>query len=203
MFNFKFTVFKVNMSSPVKNEATPVASDQVNQKTTPESSKPAPSEQRTAESKKSGNPRNAARGTAGAGARYQPKLMLEENEDTKSVLIKIGGRTSTRQIINYALSKVRQDWKITLNAFQLDMTKALQAAEIIKTRLPFLHQENKLLSYQATHHIEGTDGKPGRERHVIRTGIAIALSRNAFEVQDLACYQKPKPRQFVQPAPRG
>jgi len=129
--------------------------------------------------------------------------MLEENEDTKSVLIKIGGRTSTRQIINYALSKVRQDWKITLNAFQLDMTKALQAAEIIKTRLPFLHQENKLLSYQATHHIEGTDGKPGRERHVIRTGIAIALSRNAFEVQDLACYQKPKPRQFVQPAPRG
>lgn len=83
------------------------------------------------------------------------------------------------------------------------MTKALQAAEIIKTRLPFLHQENKLLSYQATHKVEGEEGKPGRERNVIRTGIAITLSRNAFEIQDTACYQKPKPRQFVQPAPRG
>ena len=51
--------------------------------------------------------------------------MLEENEEEKFVLIKIGMRTSTRQIINYALSKVRNDWKVTLNAFQMDMTKAL------------------------------------------------------------------------------
>ena len=95
------------MSSPVKNVATPVASDQVNKKTSPESSKPAPSEQKTAESKKSGNPRNAVRGPVGAGARYQPKLMLEETEDTKTVLVKIGGRTSTRQIINFALARVK------------------------------------------------------------------------------------------------
>jgi len=43
--------------------------------------------------------------------------MLEETEETKCVLIKIGMRTSTRQIINYALSRVKSDWKITLNAF--------------------------------------------------------------------------------------
>ena len=86
--------------------------------------------------------------------------MLEENEEEKSVLIKIGMRTSTRQIINFALTKVRSDWKVTLNAFQMDMTKALQAAEIIKTRLPFLHQENKLQSYLATHKVETKDDQP-------------------------------------------
>jgi hypothetical protein len=78
----------------------------------------------------------------------------------------------------------------------MDMTKALQAAEIIKTRLPFLHQENKLQSYLATHKVESKD-QPAQERKIIRTGIAISLSRNYFEFEDKAGYQKPKPRQFV------
>ena len=43
--------------------------------------------------------------------------MLEENEEEKTVLVKIGMRTSTRQIINYALGKVKNDWRVTLNAF--------------------------------------------------------------------------------------
>jgi hypothetical protein len=120
--------------------------------------------------------------------------MLEENEEEKFVLIKIGMRTSTRQIINYALSKVRNDWKVTLNAFQMDMTKALQAAEIIKTRLPFLHQENKLQSYLAIHKVDGVKDQPSTERKIIRTGIAISLSKNLFEIEDPAGYQKPKPR---------
>ena len=75
----------------------------------------------------------------------------------------------------------------------MDMTKALQAAEIIKTRLPFLHQENKLQSYLATHKVETKD-QPSSERKIIRTGIAISLSRNLFDVDDPAGYQKPKPR---------
>ena len=83
------------------------------------------------------------------------------------------------------------------------MTKALQATEIIKTRHPFLHQENALLSFQATHKLAGEDGKPDRERNIIRTGISITLCRNAFEIQVPANYQKPKPRQFVQPRPQG
>lgn len=83
----------------------------------------------------------------------------------------------------------------------MDMTKALQACEIIKTRLPFLHQENKLQSYLATHKVEVKDTTT--ERKIIRTGIAITLCRNAFEVEDPAGYQKPKPRQFVQPLPRN
>jgi hypothetical protein len=43
--------------------------------------------------------------------------MLEEDPENKTVLVKIGQRTSIRQIINYALNKIRQDWKVTLNAF--------------------------------------------------------------------------------------
>jgi len=75
----------------------------------------------------------------------------------------------------------------------MDMTKALQATEIIKTRLPFLHQENKLQSYMATHKVEGKD-QPPTEKKIIRTGIAISLCRNLFEVEDPSGYQKPKPR---------
>jgi hypothetical protein len=48
---------------------------------------------------------------------YQAKLMLEENQDEKSVLVKIGQRTSIRQIINYALDKIKAGWKVTFNAF--------------------------------------------------------------------------------------
>jgi hypothetical protein len=35
----------------------------------------------------------------------------------------------------------------------------------------------------------------------IRSGISITLSRNQMELEDLAGYQKPKPRQFLQPPP--
>ena len=48
---------------------------------------------------------------------YQAKLMLEENQEEKSVLVKIGQRTSIRQIINYALEKIKAGWKVNFNAF--------------------------------------------------------------------------------------
>ena len=127
--------------------------------------------------------------------------MLEEDLENKSVLVKIGQRTSIRQIINYALNKIRQDWKVTLNAFQLDMTKALQATEIIKTRLPFLHQENKFINFTGEKEVKSKDSKGEEEkvtkRKINRSGISICLSRNQFQVTFEAGYQKPKPRQFV------
>ena len=89
--------------------------------------------------------------------------MLEEDLENRTVLVKIGQRTSIRQIINYALAKIRQEWKVTLNAFQLDMTKALQSTEIIKTRLPFLHQENQFLSYKGTKEVRSKSPK-GEEK---------------------------------------
>jgi hypothetical protein len=111
------------------------------------------------------------------------------------VLVKIGQRTSIRQIINYALDKIKAGWKVTFNAFQLEMTKALQATEIIKTRLSFLHQENKLISHSIVSK-EGTSEKPG-ETSRIRSGISITLSRDMFESVNPVGYQKPKPRQFL------
>ena len=35
----------------------------------------------------------------------------------------------------------------------------------------------------------------------VRSGISITLSRNQMDLSDLAGYQKPKPRQFLQPPP--
>ena len=135
--------------------------------------------------------------------RYLPKLMLEENPDEKSVLVKIGTRTSTRQVINYGLTKIKDDWKVTFNAFRMEMTKALQATEIIKTRVPFLHQENRLISYttaistkpkEATEETTEDNAEESKEIERISSGISITLSRIQFEVQDLAGYQRPKPR---------
>lgn len=145
--------------------------------------------------------------------RYLPKLMLEENPDEKTVLVKIGTRTSTRQVINYGLTKIKDDWKVTFNAFRMEMTKALQATEIIKTRVPFLHQENRLISYttaiptkpkeETTEDNAEEEIKEGKEIERISSGISITLSRIQFEVQDLAGYQRPKPRQFMQPIPKS
>ena len=74
------------------------------------------------------------------------------------------------------------------------MTKALQATEIIKTRLSFLHQENKLIS----HTLPASEGSDSSR---IRSGISITLSRCQLETADSMGYQKPKPRQFLQPPP--
>lgn len=133
--------------------------------------------------------------------RYLPKLMLEENADKKEVLVKIGSRTSTRQVINYALTKIKEDWKVTFNAFRMEMTKALQATEIIKTRIPFLHQENRLISYTTViqtkkEKADEDDIKEmeGRDTTRISSGISITLSRNLFDITDQAGYQRPKPR---------
>jgi len=127
--------------------------------------------------------------------------MLEEQAEKKEVLVKIGSRTSTRQVINYALTKVKEDWKVTFNAFRMEMTKALQATEIIKTRIPFLHQENRLISYTTVIQTKNDkadendkEEKEGKETTRISSGISVTLSRNPFEVTDQAGYQRPKPR---------
>jgi len=90
-----------------------------------------------------------------------------------------------------------------MNAFSLDITKVLQATEIIKTRTPFLHQENKLISSEKEITIKSKkDDEPDQTTMRMFSGISVILSRNPLEGADPACYQKPKPRQFVQPAPR-
>lgn len=130
--------------------------------------------------------------------KYVPKLMTEENEEEKTVLIKISRATTVRQVINYSIGKIKNDWKVTFNAFQMEISKVLVAAEIIKTRLPFLHQENKLISYAGKFEVRTKDEESGEEKVVekanVRSGIQVTLSRNQFEITDPAGYQKPKPR---------
>lgn len=123
--------------------------------------------------------------------------------------------TSIRSVINYALDKIKKDWTVTFNAFQVDLTKALQSCEIIKTRVPFLYQENKFITFEVPNKDKDTDDKPeveGEEQPPadeatkksgkrIRTGLSITLSKIKFEVSDMAGYQKPKPRQFLQQLP--
>ena len=96
---------------------------------------------------------------------------------------------------------------MTFNAFQQDLTKALQACEIIKTRVPFLYQENKLISWEVPS-TEKEESAPEandenkKDSKRIRTGLSITLSKVKFEITNVAGYQKPKPRQFLQPLPQ-
>lgn len=90
-----------------------------------------------------------------------------------------------------------------MSAHSLDIGKVLQATEIIKTRTPFLHQENKMISTEKEITIKSRkDSEPDHTTMRIFSGIQIVLSRNPLKDADLAGYQKPKPRQFVQPPPR-
>jgi hypothetical protein len=117
--------------------------------------------------------------------------MVEENEEGKTCLIKITRNSGTRQVINYALSKIKADFKVEMNAFSLDMSKAIEATEIMKTRAPFLHQETKLIQSTKTTENKSTNAEGNEEvSKVTKTysGISITLSRNAFEISDLAGY---------------
>jgi|TARA_B110000305_G_C19044373_1_gene449703 hypothetical protein len=126
--------------------------------------------------------------------------MTDEDSEKKTCLVKIGMRTSIRQVINFSLEKIRKDWTVTFNAFQQDLTKALQACEIIKTRVPFLYQENKLISWDVPNKEkdevvpEGDEDNKKEFNKRIRTGLSITLSKVKFEVTNAAGYQKPKPR---------
>ena len=75
------------------------------------------------------------------------------------------------------------------------MTKALQATEIIKTRLSFLHQLNKLISHTISSDAD-EDSEKAAQGPRVRSGISITLSRNQMDLKDddLTGYQKPKPR---------
>lgn len=137
---------------------------------------------------------------------YSPKLNVVEDADAKTVLVKINARTQIRQIINYCLGKIRDSWKVTLNAFQMDLVKALTAAEVAKTRLPFLYQETSFIELEALPP-KVKDGDKKEEAEVekeedpkttkTRSGIKIVLSRVPFEVENHVGYQKPKPRTFM------
>lgn len=65
------------------------------------------------------------------------------------------------------------------------MTKALQATEIIKTRLPFLYQENQFIQFNGTKEVKSKDAngeEKVNERKINRSGISICLSRNEFDI---------------------
>jgi hypothetical protein len=109
-----------------------------------------------------------------------------------------------RQIINYCLGKVKNEWQIEINAFSMDIHKVLQCAEIIKTRMPFLHQENKMLSQSKEVILKARDeNEEDATITRIYSGLSIILSRNEFKVECQAGYQRPKPRQFVSQPSRG
>lgn len=85
----------------------------------------------------------------------------------------------------------------------MDLVKALTAAEVAKTRLPFLYQETSFIELEALPKPVTKDDKKEDEvedeskTNKIRSGIKIVLSRVPFEVENHVGYQKPKPRTFM------
>lgn len=87
----------------------------------------------------------------------------------------------------------------------MDLVKALTAAEVAKTRLPFLYQETAFIELEAIPRPANKDADKKEEAEVVeesrgpktRSGIKIVLSRVPFEVENTVGYQKPKPRTFM------
>lgn len=86
----------------------------------------------------------------------------------------------------------------------MDLVKALTAAEVAKTRLPFLYQETSFIELEALPKpVVSKDDKKEEEvedeskTSKVRSGIKIILSRVPFEVENHVGYQKPKPRTFM------
>lgn len=124
------------------------------------------------------------------------QLHLDSNEAQKFVLIKITRNTGVKQIISFALPKIKEEWTVELNGFSLDIAKVLTATEIIKSRAPFLHQSTKLItSVQVIAKDDKIENPTGETKTY--SGVSVTLSKNPFESVDSVGYQKPKPRTFI------
>ena len=97
-------------------------------------------------------------GDQGPKMRYAPKLNVEANEEEKSVLVKVSKSHNIRSIISYTLGKIKDDWKVVLNAFGLEIGKVVKTVEIVKVRVPFLHQESKLIQSTFTRDVKTGSG---------------------------------------------
>lgn len=166
--------------------------------TSPNSSQPSRETKRRQRHPKSAD--GAEKRNAQRSKKFQPKLLVEEDTEIKASLVKITRITGIREVINYVLVKLKDDWKIEINGFSRDISKVLHATEILKTRIQFLHQETKFISQTKEFAAKGGEESQTKER--IFSGLSVTLSKNRFKVTDQAGYQKPKPRQFVQPRPR-
>lgn len=114
--------------------------------------------------------------------KYQAKLLLEEDAEEKTCLVKITKNSGVRQVINHVLPKLKEDWRVELNGFSMDISKVLHATEILKTRIPFLHQETRFISQTKEYPVKGNEESETKERTF--SGLSVTLSKNSFEVQD-------------------
>ena len=125
---------------------------------------------------------------------FDPKLNADECEDTKTVGIKMVPRLGMRQLIDYALTKVRNDWKLTIHGVGMDIAKVLKAVEIIKTRLPFLHQHSEFIEEMLSakrskaDDDKNDDSEEKQEEGRLRSGIKITVSRQPFDIPDKVGY---------------
>jgi hypothetical protein len=114
---------------------------------------------------------------------YQAKLLVEEDSEAQTCLVKITRQTGIRQVINYVLPKLRDEWNVELNGFSMDISKVLHSTEILKTRIPFLYQETKFISQAKDIQIKGEENEVMEK---VFTGLSVILSKNQFEVSDQA-----------------
>jgi len=111
---------------------------------------------------------------------------VEEDTEAKTCLVKITRQTGIRQVINHVLQRLKDDWRIELNGFSLDISKVLHSTEILKTRVPFLYQETKFISQEKEYPVKG--GEENETRNKIFSGLSVTLSKNSFEVSDQVGY---------------
>lgn len=127
-------------------------------------------------------------------------MQVKEQAEEKTAQLRILPRMGMREVINYGIGKVREDWTLTFEGYQMEIAKILKIVEIIKTRITFLHQYSEFINEEMP--VRKGSSEEGEEeeqaKRKFRAGIKVTLSRVPFDVPDQIGYQKPKPRIFLQ-----
>lgn len=76
-----------------------------------------------------------------------------------------------RRQLSFAIAKVRSNQEIVISSFGLNIPKAVRMAEIIKMRVPFLHQEN---SFQNSKEEDTNDEKGEKTKISINFNIKLS-----------------------------
>ena len=154
--------------------------------------------------KENGQSQQEGKRGQGEEKRRQPaKLNVDEDADGKNILVKVARQTGVRQLIQYLLEHLPKDKVVAMTAFSIDIHKILEAAEVAKTRLQFLHQENSFIfDTREVHQRQRPGGEESKEGEAATetrdfAGLRIVLSKVPFDLTHPTGYQRPKPRQFV------
>jgi len=138
---------------------------------------------------------NASSAVAAAAADEASVVKEPANFDAN---VRVAKESSVRKLISFVMGRLERGGRVTLQALNLCVHKAITIALIVRDRLGNIHQVNSLLVVQETRDADksalGADDTTAQVRST--SGIQIILSRSPLDRSEVG-YEKPKPKGFA------